>query len=368
MLAAAVVATFVVSSSRADEWSVTPSVSIGTIEDDNVYLRPVDPLRVTSAYVDAAAEVVARDTGAEFRFTPRVHSIRYDDDRVLDRDDVSADVSFAKHDDRQQWNVGGGYTNEGTLQSDFETSGLARVDLDRKQTSFSGSFARSIHRGYFAFSGSVAKIDYEESFVSPYRDYQYEVLQGSYSRTTTERSSWKFSITSMQVNTLTFKVTTSSTDVRSSWSHAFSKALQVRVGLGILYASTDGVIGAERSAPSLDFRVDRERARWSLYATGGRELQPDSRGSLQRQDSVQLGVTRRLNERLTVGANMVEGRIDDVGTFFDRDYGQVGASLQWRVRRRWYVDGGLYERREQWSEIPAATGLSARFSATYHGP
>jgi hypothetical protein len=378
--AAVVLAAFVASSAHASEWSVTPSATVSTVEDTNVYMQAVAPLRATSANVNASADVLGRNAATEFRFTPRISSIRYDDARLLDRNDIFADLGFSKHDDLQRWTVGAGYMKEGTLQSDFETNGFARVDLDRTQTSFNAGYSRVVERGSFAIAGSATRVDYQESLFSPYRDYQYDVLQGSYSRATTERSSWTFIVAGTQVTSsastfitfgpfvfpITFPIKTSSIDVRARWSHALSGKLQLRVGFGALEASTSGLIESRRTAPGYDFRLDRVGERWSLYASAGRQLQPDSRGSLQRQDTAELGLTRRLNEKLSISTSIIEGEIQGIGTVFDRTFGQAGVALERRVQRRWYIDGGLYHRHEHWTGIPPATGTQIQLSANYH--
>lgn len=353
--------------SGALEWSYVPAVTVGAAQDSNIHLQPQDGLPVGNAALLAGADVVGRNEGLDLQFAPRVNSVRYDDDSVMDRNDIFANLNLATHNERRRWSFGGSYVQESTLNSAFEASGAPAVDLDRKQTSVSTSWDRSLERGRYTLSAATTGVDYQESPFSPYRDYRYDVLQGAYTRVTSERSSWRFSVEKTQVSTEGYRVRTLSTDVRATWIHAFSESLQAQIGVGVLDATTEGAVRVEKSAPALNFSLNQSWPRWRFSVNAGRSLEPDGYGSLLREDSAQVGMTRLVTERFNVGATSLRARVVSVAGLLDRDYSQDTVTLQWRLRRRWILEGAFFERRQQWTGLPEANGFVSQLSITYRG-
>jgi len=356
--------------SGALEWSYAPEASVGALHDTNMLFKFDGAEPINGRIVGGLADVVGRNEGFEFRATPRVDAQRYDDPSVQDRNDEYADLSVAIHDARQRWSFGGSYALEGTRSSEFESNGFAAVDFDRKQTGLNTSWTRLVDRGQFDISAATTSVDYQDSPFSPYRDYRYDVLLGDYSRATSERSRWGFSLARSEVRTERGLVTTTSTDARATWTHAFSGSLQAHVGLGVLESTTDGVFfSTSNSAPAVDFNVTQGWPRWRLTAFGGRQLTPDGQGSLLREDRLQIDAVRRVTENLKLILSVAKARDAYLASFYDRDFWQDAVTVQWRVKRRWFVEGSVTDRGQQWVTLglPAQTGVVSRFSISYRG-
>ena len=355
--------------SRALEWSYTPAATVSAQYDTNIRLQFDGAEPVNGRSVSGAADIVGRNEGVDFRFTPRVSAQRYDDPSIEDRNFQYADLSISTHNERQRWSLGGNYALEGTRNSEFESNGFPAIDLERRQTGLTTSWTRLMERGRFDIAASATSVNYQQSLSSPYRDYRYDVLQADYSRTTSERSRWGFTVSGSQVTTDRGFVTTTSTDVRATWAHVFSESLQVHVGLGLLAATTDGIASTHDSAPALDFNVSRAWPRWTLTAGGGRQLQPDGQGTLLQQDSLQVGAERRFSERFSVALGVAKARDAYFFSVYDRDYWQESVSAQWRFKRRWVLDGSLSDHGQQWVTLglPRQTGVVSQFSISYRG-
>jgi hypothetical protein len=355
--------------SHALEWSYTPVASVGALHDTNMQFKFDGAEPINGRTVAGLADVIGKNEGFEFRATPRVDAQRYDDPSVQDRNNQYADLSVAIHDERQRWSFGGNYALEGTRNSEFESNGFAAVDFDRKQTGLSTNWTRLVERGQFDVAASVTNVNYQDSLFSPYRDYRYDVIQGDYSRTTSERSRWGGSLTRSKVSTARGLVTTTSTDARATWTYAFSPSLQAHIGLGVLESTTDGFVSSTESAPALDFNITQAWPRWRLTIAGGRQLTPDGQGSLLREDRVQVDAVRRVTERLDVILAVAKTRDAYLATFYDRDFWQDAVTVQWRFKRRWFVEGSVTDRGQQWVTLglPRQTGVVSQFSISYRG-
>jgi hypothetical protein len=366
-IAAALLAT---QPSGAFEWDYTPAVTVGAAQDTNIRLTATDERQVGAAALTAEMGVVGREEGFEFRFAPRLTSLRYDDDREFDRDNRYADFSIATHDDRQRWSFGGGYAREGTLTTEFESTGFVETDVDRNQSSLYTSWTRAGEHGAYDLALSSSATDYEQALFSPLVDYKYRVLQFGYTRTTNERSNWRYGASRMQLSAESTGFQTVSSDVRATWSRAFSEALQARLGIGMFEVSAEGPLGSDSSGVSLDFNVDRLWPRWRFTTGGGRELQPDGRGALVRVDSARLTMLRRITERFSLGANLAAAQVRSEGNIadlYDRDYSQGGLTLQWRFRRLWLLEGAFFERAHEAPLLPQVTGIVSQLSVSYRG-
>jgi hypothetical protein len=355
--------------SDALEWGYTPVATVGALHDTNMLFEFDGAKPVNGRTVMGVADVVGRNEGFEFRATPRVDAWRYDDPAVQDRNDQYADVSVAVHDARQRWSFGGNYALEGTRNSAFESNGFAGVDFDRKQTGLSTSWTRLVERGQFDLAASATSVDYQDSPFSPYRDYRYDVLQGDYSRTTSERSRWGFSLNRSEVSTDRGLITTTSTDARATWTHEFSASLEAHIGLGLLESTTDGVVSRTESAPALDFNITQTWPRWRLAFFGGRQLMPDGQGSLLREDRLQVDAVRRVTEALNLILAVAKTQDEYLASFYDRDFWQEAVTVQWRFKRRWIVEGSVTDRGQQWVTLglPSQTGVVTQFSISYRG-
>jgi hypothetical protein len=354
---------------HALEWSYSPGLRLAAGYDTNQHMAYDDPQAVRSTTLNAGAELVGRDEGFSLRFAPRINAIAYDSDEELDRDDIYADVGVTTHRDHGNWSLTASHAQDGTLTGETETTELFGRDVDRSQSSLSTSWTRSGARGAFDIGAAATEVNYDEQNVpTPYVDYTNQSLRAGYSRVTSERSTWRFGVTRFRVDNA-IASRTLSTDVRLTWSHVFSESLRGNFGLGAFQASVDGRESDAEATPAADFSLTYRWRRWGFSAGGGRELMPEGRGTLQREDSVRLGMTRRLTQRFDIGADWSAVRVASIGTpnDFDYDYLQSRVSLQWRFKRRWTLDGAFYGRAQRLSTRPEVTGVVSQVSVSYRG-
>jgi len=330
---------------------------------------------VSSNLLVATTTVVGRNETASFSFTPRVMATRYDDPAEVDRNDESADFGLVLAGARQTWSFGASYVNEGTLRSDFETIGFSALDVNREQTSANVGWSRPAEHGSFDAGIGATAVDYADVALSPFSNNRSQDLQGGYTRRLNERTSLRFSLAHMRIETDAGHVATVSDDVRVRWSHSFSEVLSASVGAGALKATTDVRGGAtaetlgtlERTTPAVDFGVNRRWAYWQFSAIGSRTIEPDGRGTVLLDDSVEVSFSRRVGQRLDLGFSVRAGQISTAGVLYDHNFSAEGVTLHWAFKRRWALDGLFQERAEKWALRPGVNGFASYLSIAYRG-
>ena len=356
--------------SHALEWRSTPAVTVGTGEDSNIWLDPVVDRKASSSSLIASTEILGSGPNLQLRVQPELRALRYANRADSDRNDAftSFDVTLGR--ERSTLTIGGGYRRESTLTSEFIDTGLLGLEQERVERSVNAGWNVIIGpRSRVTVSASTASVGYGAGLLSPLVDYDYRVVQLDYQLSTNVRSKWVFSTTGSTVGSA-FSDTTN-TGFKARWLRTFTPTLRGEVGLGTFDARTANVFGAQReSGATLNFAMTREWARWSLQTGGARELRPDGRGALVREDAVSLEAQRRFGPRLSMSLSVRRAAVaatDDVLNLYGRDYSQTGVGVDWHMKERWQLHAGLQQRMQQLSSAPRARGVGALVGMTYRG-
>ncbi len=356
---------------RALEWRQTPQVEAAAGYDGNINLDPTFGRSVGSAALTAQTNVVGRSERLRLHFSPRLRSLQYNDSRELDRTDTYADFGMEVTGERQRWSLGGGYAREGTLTTEFEGSGFVQTGIDRVQRLWNGQWSRAQgERGRYELSASAVSVDYQEALFSPLVDYGYRVFEAAYSLNSSERGSWRFSLSRAEVRAAAVNAETASTELRATWTRALSSVLSASFGIGAFQVDQQRPFGARASSGSLDLSLNRRWARWTLDASVRREMRPDGRGALVRQDRMELRSTRRLSSRTAFEASLVAARLapESRSSFVvGRDYGQAALEIRRRLSQTVAISWSIFGRSQAYQSWPKARGLGGEFAVKYRG-
>ena len=178
------------------EWSHVPTVTAGAVADSNLSLSPYEERPADSARVSAALDVAARSPGFTFRLNPEVVALRYADDVEADRNNVFANFGVGLVRPRHDWALGGTYSRESTLTSEFEGSGFLGLDIEQTRREAFTAFNRTLGpRGRLGLSASATRIEYgEQPSSSPFANNGYDTVELTYLRQTATRSSWRYAV------------------------------------------------------------------------------------------------------------------------------------------------------------------------------
>ncbi len=356
--------------SHALEWRSTPAVTVGAGEDSNIWLDPLVDRKASNSSLMASTEILASGPGLSLRVQPEVRALRYAGGADADRNDAFTAFDLTLGRERSTLTFGGDYRRESTLTSEFIDTGLLGLDAERTERSVTAGWNYIVGpRGRATVAASMTAVNYGAGLLSPLVDYDYRVVQLGYQLATSARTTWIFSGTRSTVNGA-FSDTTN-TAFQARWLRTFTPTLRGEIGLGTFDAVTTTLLAPQREiGAALNFAATREWARWSLQTAGGRDLRPDGRGALVREDAVTLEAQRRFGPRLSVSLAVRRAQVaatDDLANLYDRDYSQTSVGVDWRMKERWQLHAGLQERMQQLSFAPRASGVGAQVGMTYRG-
>lgn len=356
----------------ATEWKATPSVALGAGNDTNLRLLPEEQEPVASAQLIAGVDVVGRDTGFDFRFRPEVRSLRYDDPGELDRDDAFSTLDLALTGERQRWSLDADYARESTLTSEFESTGFVVVDVEREQSEIDTAWIKQAgSRGRVSLTAFATDIDYEERFLSPLVDYRYKGVQAGYGHAASERATWQFGLIGSRVETPALRLITDSATFDVTWTRKFDAGLSVSFGAGAFEVeAASGPFVSRTSGETATFTFDKRWSRWTFSVAGARELRPDGRGTLSREDGVDIRAARRITERITVTTTARAARVGAVGDRdvpYARDYALASVTVDWRMAEHWDLTAVLLARAQELPDAWRARGRQGWLSVGYRG-
>jgi hypothetical protein len=366
-LFAAVVLVLAGAPARALEWSETRAVTASVTSDENIFLTPGAERRTSHSSVAASLDVSARNPGFTFGVSPSVVALRYGD-AAVDRTNVLTTYRLGLARPRHDWTLGGSYTRESTLTSEFESSGLLDLDVERTYRQAFTAFNRILGpKGRIGLSASASRAGFDAEQSSPFDDYGYNSVQLSYSRQTTTRSSWRFSVGESLFDSTPGGLDSTQKSVQAVWSRRFSPVLDVGIGAGAI--AIERVGGRERDqSASYTFSVTRTWPRWVVQAAGGRDVSPQSLGVATLEDSLTVNAQRRLSDRVNIGLAWRGAR--GASTFleifdFDREYEQTSATVDWRITRRLNLNVTVLERAQVSTLLPRGSGYAGSVSVNY---
>jgi hypothetical protein len=296
--------------------------------------------------------------------------VRYADNAEIDRDDASVRISLALNNERRVWSIGGDYVRDSTLISEFDNTGLLGFDEQRVERSLNSGWRRVLsERGSISIGASVMDVAYGHVNPSPFVDYTYRAVQAAYTLASGRRSMWQFSVNRGAVDSGAGAGNSTNKQLRIGWSHTFSERLSGQFGVGAFLVDSAGA-PSDGARPSVDFGLTRQWHRLALTLAGRRDVRPEGIGGFVREDSVELGVNRVLTERLSINASLHVARVGSASpfaAFLDRDYSQLGATVDWRLARRWRLSASLVDRAQESPLVPRGDGLLTGVTLTYRG-
>jgi hypothetical protein len=273
--------------------------------------------------------------------------------------------------------LGGAYARESALTHVFDVGGIVDVDHERTETSWHTDWMRqSGPRGRYNVAAAFTNVEYGEAAAgagSYFNSYRYDSLQLAYVLTTSERTNWQFSLADGRIE----RSGASSVDnysAHATWRNRVSETLETSLGVGYFALSGNLAPGTDQSGAAIDFSVSKTWAFWRLSVSGGRDVRPDGRGLLVREDTLTMRLGRPITAHIAFAVSATDGRQQtdlqtNFGSFalYGTDYSRAGVDVEWRVKQQWWLKAELYERTQSASWFGRADGAVAAVSATFRG-
>lgn len=377
-VAATVVATMGVTTGRAAEWIVEPSIDLASMYDDNVELA-TGPHTSSSGYILAPrislnrnTETSKMDLDAYAAFTD------YQRGDVEDRTESAA--SLRSH---NQTSERGTLGLDAELRRDtlFERFSEARGVGDLRDVDIGLSTSTRVRRTYVAASPyfdwllserSAVRLGYRLTDVSfsnaegtSLFDYKEHLVSGSYTRQLSEKDS-----ASVTANAIRYRPdgSTSEADtvqLLAGLARKFSETIKGAVAAGVnrtkqVQAGTDDT----SSGVVLRAEMEQKSEISQLDTVLSRDVAPSGIGRTLSTDQFRIRWLRKtaptvdfVLEAQAIRTRVLEGSDPTV----DRRYLEIGPSFRWHWLEDWAISGGYRYRRQKYDAEPDSADSNAVF-------
>jgi hypothetical protein len=365
----------------AAEWTVAPSASVyaqarqnprlSADEEESDHITP-------GAGATASATITRRTELLALSLKPSVGATRYNDDGGLDTNDQRLEFSMNREGEKISWEASAGAVRDTTLTSELGSTGLTQANL--RHESWNASVEpmwQATERLQLRSSVGLDSSSYPDNQNLGLTDYRYASasLSGAYSlsdRTAVSVSAGAGRLDSENSNQDSDNATLT-VHARFAWSPLWS----VSVAAGPSWTRS----GDEKNngvVYSFDLTRQLETSSLSLDAT--RRQSPSGRGVLTDVDSLGLGLSTQLTERLTstvaASYNRRRNALKDFGgagtvDLDDVRYLRADMGLNWRMTSSMQVGASVGYANQRVAQIFAndvtGRGYDARVSFIWTG-
>jgi hypothetical protein len=330
------------------QWTFEPEVGVGVERDDNAKLstRTDDILDVTGFLADGEVRANYESELSNFWITPRIVSRTYDDASEIDSTDYFVDALYRRNTEFNTFrfrlnfedeSARTGERNDTDLDVDDpsdipdDDTGLVRFEGRRDRLRLRPEW---IHRFNEVSSvGALVNyldVSYDEDLQFALKDFTDTRFELSYNRAFSERTVGILTGTGRLYDVPSNAVETKGYGVLAGFEHQLSETTRTKVLLGI--EDTDSNVNEADATPIGEVSLRRRGETVNVLAQYRRSVSASGSGKLSTRDSLNLNLSRRLNERVTAGlgvrAYQTNSLIDGV-TDEGRNYVQLRAQFVW---------------------------------------
>jgi hypothetical protein len=380
-------------------WETVPELELRSENDDNVRMSPIDQGASSRAVFDARFRLRNFGERGNAYVEPRIVSDAYADE--FDTPLESNDVFFVAR-GQYDWQKAGfgfdmGYADESVLRSEFDDALPDDQDVEAPSDGSAGTlgdYTAQRERSHLNFNldlttseRTTLRLESQRIDVSYYEDMSFQRARTPYDdtraalsliRRVDERNSVTAGAFVSQYNATGTSNSTDSYGVEGRFTRPVTQQWTMDLTAGVqrsdfVYLDFTGqtVDNAEANFTlSVTMRKRAERTSWNVGM--GRYLNPSSAGFLEARNEVRASVAHEFSEKLRgqLGVRVAEYTpLNEREPLPNRRYGSATLEIEWAMRRRWFVVGGLdYADEQRLEVIPLqATSTMLYAGVTYRG-
>jgi hypothetical protein len=291
-----------------------------------------------AAYARGVLAIVRPDDS--LTFSPAVRVRRYQDDTVLDNDDLFLDLAAQRGFERSTVDLRASWHRDAALTSEFDGVALVEVGVERESWSVQPSWAYELTPSAKTKLGfSHNEVGYEERAV---RQVDYEVDAASWSliREISEGAQSSITLSASRLEAPLISNRADQFGLTYDYSRPLSETLSLSVTLGARRSKFAQMFRPERGDSGMLFGFvlsgERERGNWSVSLS--RSVDPSGTGTVVQTDSLTSTAMHEWTPSLVSHLHLVVSSGSDlqgIDPGGDREYGQLRLGLSWNFLPRW---------------------------------
>ncbi len=315
----------------ADEWSIEPTLQLGSQFNDNPRLLQSPDKDAYAAVVDASAQLAWRSQAAELAARPAVHVAQYSSYDQLNSTDGSLVLAYTQATEYGQFGVNAHVSLDHTLSSELETTGI--VEANRRRLNYRIAMTTQKRLSERLTMGSEIAFEASDFAADPLRllvDYRYASLSAYAEQVLDERT--RMTMTASAGGVRGAQIVTESNDytLRIGLSRNWDERWTSSLSIGPSLVTPKGAPSSRGLIFLAELAHSSEIARWNLTAL--RELKATGRGPAGRtRRVVRPPTTAPLSETWSSDAalRLIRSQESYTGSFrsdLRRTYGRAEAA------------------------------------------
>jgi hypothetical protein len=346
---------------EAEEWA--SSTTFGTYAEfnDNPRLLSEGAEAVQGVVADLSLKMTRSTESSSLSLQPRAVARRYTGDYSLDSDDVYVNADYVLNSDRSQYSLGARFSRDGTLTSEFISTGFVEANVPREIYGLRGSASRSMNERMQLYGS----LDYQDvGYVDGQRyglvDYQYwsglAYAQWSLNERTSLNVITRLAILDVAYTGAESREISVGLGLDRQWNDRWKSSF----ALGPTFSESD----RRSNGANTSYRASLAGTwpRSSLAIEAERLLTPDAgRGTLETRDRASVSSRYRLTERVSADAFAAVDYYSDPDTPRNqgggyRSFANAGGGLAWQAAPEWNLSIRYeFSRRDEFTTASANT-------------
>ena len=359
--------TLACSFAHAEEWASVANFGSYAELDDNPRLLSEAAEAVQGVVADVSVQLTRRTESSTLGFQPRVVARRYTGDYALDSDDVFFNADYAVNAERSQYSLGARYSRDGTLTSEFISTGFVGANVPREIHGLRGSASRNVSERTTLYGS----LDYQDvGYVGGSRyglvDYQYWSGVAYAQRSLNERTSFnvitRLALLDVPLTGAESREVSVGLGLDRQWSDRWKSTF----ALGPTFSESNGRSNGTNTSYRANLNGTWPRSALGVEAV--RLLTPDAgQGTLETRDRASVSARHRLTEYLSANAFAAVDYYSDPDTPRNqgggyRSFVSAGGGLAWQAAPEWSLSIRYEHSRREEFTTASGSQLLAGFS------
>ena len=327
--------------SGAASYQWQPSVSTRTQYDDNLTQLSNNPVSTSTWVVNAASAFEIATAVSRLTIDGQLIGRRYSTDRRFNSDDLFFDGQLEHTTPKLRWAIAFNRTENTSLTSEIDTSGLVGSGVDRKSWQLSPQITYQWNEKTSTFlQATTNKVRYIDAEFSGLQGYNFATGTLGINYSPSRKHSAQLSVGVTDYQAVVTNLVTTTTNASLSWLFTLTPNWTLQAGSGIEFTRIKQPFSflsdSKERGQSYDFSAEHQGLTSSYTFSFNRALSPSGSGVLLTRDDYQFSSKHQINPRWSINTaarQLVNENFTGSNNLSKRTYSEFKIDNNWQVSK-----------------------------------